>query len=114
MAENNTVDLPSALNLTCQRMGIERLKPKQLEAVEAFVSGKTRLSPCQLDMANPKYLPYYLCCSTCYLVIRCMSVALILSIFFCFYLGIQGSIAVVVTPLISLMMDQREKFYSEV
>jgi len=40
MAENNIVDLPSALNLTSQRMGIERLKPKQLEAVEAFVSGK--------------------------------------------------------------------------
>ena len=40
MAENNTVDLPSVLNLASQRMGIERLKPKQLEAVEAFVSRK--------------------------------------------------------------------------
>jgi len=36
----NTVDLLSALNLASQRMGIERLKPKQLEAIEAFVSGK--------------------------------------------------------------------------
>ena len=40
MAENNTVDLPSTLNLASQCMGIERLKPKQLEAVEVFVSGK--------------------------------------------------------------------------
>ena len=34
------MDLPSALNHASQRMGIQGLKPKQLEAIKAFVSGK--------------------------------------------------------------------------
>jgi len=40
MAESNMMVLPSALDLASQRMGIDRLLPKQLEAVESFVSGK--------------------------------------------------------------------------
>ena len=40
MAASDSMDLPSALNLASQRMGIDGLKPKQLEAVESFVSGK--------------------------------------------------------------------------
>ena len=46
------MDLPSALNHASQRMGIQGLKPKQLEAIEAFVSGKDTFFPCQLVMAN--------------------------------------------------------------
>ena len=34
------MDLPSALNHASQHMGIQGLKPKQLETIEAFVSGK--------------------------------------------------------------------------
>jgi len=37
---DTTMDLPSALNFASQRMGIKRLKPKQLEVLEAFVFGK--------------------------------------------------------------------------
>ena len=33
--------------------GHSRVKAKQLEAIEAFVSGKDTLSACQWAMANP-------------------------------------------------------------
>jgi len=87
MTENNTVNLPSALNLASQRMGIERLKPKQLEAVEAFVSGKDTfvslptgygkskifaILPLLFDLLLGNML--HVCCVD-------------MIIFFCFYLG---------------------------
>ena len=40
MAESNCMDLPLALDLASRRMGVDGLKPKQLEAIESFVSGK--------------------------------------------------------------------------
>ena len=40
MAQSTTMDLSSALDQASRRMGIQGLRPKQLEAIEAFVSGK--------------------------------------------------------------------------
>ena len=38
--DREPMDLLSAIAKTSQCMGIERLKPKQMEAIESFVSGK--------------------------------------------------------------------------
>ncbi|XP_065898784.1 ATP-dependent DNA helicase RecQ-like [Dysidea avara] len=85
------MDLPSALNHASQRMGIQGLKPKQLEAIEAFVSGKDTFV--SLPTGYGKSIIFAM-----------------LPLLFDFLFGAQGSIAVVVTPLISLMIDQKGKF----
>jgi len=110
------VEYMKAVETTLSTMGLRPLKPKQLEALQSFVSSKDTLValptgygksvifamlPLMFDyLFGKKLLTYsYIYILTCNHIMATL----------CF-IGTSGSIAVVVTPLISLMIDQREKF----
>jgi len=95
--------LSLALDLASQRMGIDGLKPKQLEAIESFVSGKDTFV--SLPTGYGKSVTFAILPLLFDLL---FGKVLLKSNLLCVYSlikGTQGSIVVVVTPLISLMMD---------
>ena len=101
MAESNCMDLPLALDLASRRMGVDGLKPKQLEAIESFVSGKdtfvslpTGYGKSVIFAILPLLFDFLFGKAGLNVITLCAYILL---------KGIQGSIAVVVTPLISLI-----------
>ena len=106
----NAMDFQTSLAKVVRFMDVDDLKPKQIEAIKSFKSGKDTfvslptgygksiifaVLPLLFDYMHGKpsidysiHYKYY--CTFC--------------------LCITGSIAVVVTPLISLMLDQKNKF----
>ena len=85
------VAIESAIARALNDMKLTSLKPKQFEAVYSFMSGHDTFV--SLPTGYGKSIIYG-----------------VLPKAFDFLFGCTGSIAVVVTPLTSLMMDQRKKF----
>ena len=83
----STLDIDKALDVASQRMGYERLFPKQREAVEAFIYGRD-VFVCLLTGYGKSF---------CY---GCLPI-----VFDCLR-GQTSSIVVVVTPLVAIMKEK--------
>ncbi|XP_065907595.1 ATP-dependent DNA helicase RecQ-like [Dysidea avara] len=86
--------IKDSVSRAAKDMGYFPLKPKQIEAIHSFMLGNDTFV--SLPTGYGKSAIYA-----------------VLPIAFDYFLGCKGSIAVVVSPLISLMMDQRQKIASK-
>ena len=94
-----------ALSEAVKRMDLNPLKLKQVESIQSFASGKDTF------VALPTGYGKSVIFAILPLLFDLMRGNLIFYDNGCHYIsGISGSIAVIITPLISLMLDQKEKF----
>ena len=95
-----------ALSEAVKRMDLNPLKPKQVESIQSFASGKDTF------VALPTGYGKSVIFAIVSLLFDLMRGNLIFYDNGChqYNSGISGSIAVIITPLISLMLDQKEKF----
>ena len=109
------MDFSAAIAEVIHLMGLNPLKSKQTESLKAFVSGRDTFVALPtgygksiifavLPLLFDKMLSTLL--SLLYISRLCSQYTLL----YCSYIGVQGTIVVVITPLISLMIDQQEKF----
>ena len=108
----NSLDFSTAIEEVTHLMGLNPLKPKQTESLCAFVSGKDTfvtlptgygkwvvfaVLPLLFDkLLGRSYSPQHVNITVLYVM-------------YVLFLGVQGTIVVVVTPLIALMIDQKHK-----
>lgn len=85
------MEVQAALEKTIEELGLHTLKPKQREAVEAFIAGRDTFV----------ILPTGYGKSIIYAILPNLSDRI---------RGTKGSIVVCISPLTSIMMDQQEKF----
>ena len=102
-------DFNGAVAEVCRRMELRPLKPKQLEAVNTFVSGKdtfvalpTGYGKSIIFAVLPMLFDLLLGKELDRIKLQCMTTILCA--------GVTGSIVIVLSPLISLMIDQKDKF----
>ena len=105
----SAINFDSILEEAILRCGLRKLKPKQKEAIQAFQSGTDVFI--SLPTAYGKSLIYGI-----YMVVSNMlkgkkTIVLKYNYVVSFIeIGCHGSIVVCVSPLISIMMDRRQKF----
>ena len=105
-----SVKVNDSIKQAAQKMSLYPLKLKQLEAIKAFISGKDTFV--SLPTGYGKSAIY----AVLPLVFDCLlGMQLVYSVVFKgMLIGRQGSLAVVVSPLISLMMDKGKSLHLQV
>ena len=101
------MEFHTALKRAMECMGISDMKPKQIDAIKSFVSGRDTFVT--LPTGYGKSIIFAIL-PLLFNFLRGEYAYLLYCLYIKFYTGTEGSIAVVVTPLISLMMDQGNKF----
>ena len=103
------MDVDLAIKTAAERLGFKKLKEKQIEAIKAFISGKDVFV--SLPTGYGKSLIYGIL-PLVFNILEGLSHSDLLYIkrfFFCFT-GKERSIIVCVSPLTSLVMDQKSQF----
>ena len=91
MAEASSASVDEALAFALGKLGYEELRPEQDKVLRAFVSGRDVFAALPTGYGK----------SLCFALLPCVFDRL---------RGRNGSIVICVSPLTSLMLDQREKF----
>jgi len=101
------MELEEALEEAIKDLGFDKIKPKQREAIEAFASGNDVFVSLPTGYGKSIILPtFFKKLKGKPINILCSEVLNICS-------GIDDAIVVCVSPLTSIMMDQREKCQSK-